>query len=52
MKRGGCTFGGCKTGAVNGKKKGGGGCSFAVGTEAQRNSAPPPPPGPGLLHIV
>ena len=42
MKRGGCKFGGCKTGAVNGQK-GGGGHSFAVGTQAQRVSAPPPP---------
>ena len=48
MKRGGCKLGGCKTGAVNGQKGGGGGgCSFAVGTQAQRVSAPPPPPGVG-----
>ena len=40
MKRGGCKFGGSKTGALSKK----GGCSFTVGTQAQRVSALPPPP--------
>ena len=40
MKRGGCKDGDGKTGAVLCPKRGG--CSFAVGTQAQRVSAPPP----------
>ena len=44
MKRGGCKFGASKIGAVLCPKRGGG-CSFAVGTQAQRVSAPPPPGG-------
>ena len=44
MKRGGCKFGGCcqwpKTG----------GCSFAVGTQAQRVSAPLPPGSLSHFH--
>ena len=37
MKRGGCKFGDGKTRGYPG------GCSFAVGTQTQRVSAPPPP---------
>ena len=38
MKRGGCKFGGRKSCLLSKKA----GCSFAVGTQAQRVSAPPP----------
>ena len=41
MKRGGCKYGDGKTRGCPFSKKGG--CSFAVGTQAQRVSAPPPP---------
>ena len=41
MKRGGCKFGDGKTRGCSFSKKGV--CSFAVGTQAQRVSAPPPP---------
>ena len=41
-ERGGCKFGDQGLSLV--KKGGGGGCSFAVGTQPQRVSAPPPTP--------
>ena len=44
MKRGGCKFGDSKTRGCPWPKRGG--CSFAVGTQPQRVSAPPPPPPP------
>ena len=42
MKRGGCKFGDGKPRGCHFSKKGD--CSFAVGSQAQRVSAPPPPP--------
>ena len=50
MKRGGCKFGSSKTGAVLCPKKGG--CSFTIGTQAQRVSVPPPqPPGHKVSNL-
>ena len=54
MKRGGCKFGGCKTGAANGQK-GGGGAVVSQLVPKLKESVPPPPgldpsPQPPLLQ--
>ena len=46
MKRGGCKFGGSKTGAVHGQKEG----TVVSQVPKLKESVPPPPPPPGTNH--
>ena len=51
MKTGGCKFGGSKTGAVNGQKRGGGAVVSQLVAKL-KESVPPPPREANLQYIT